>query len=87
MKKLFLLIILLIPNLSFGQEKPNAVLVDEFGKLCSEDIMARNDNFYIQVNANPKANGVILYYGDQDTVGGDIKLAGDPRIRPDILKK
>jgi hypothetical protein len=38
-------------------------LVDEFGKATNDDIKARVDNFYIQLNADPTARGVIINYG------------------------
>jgi hypothetical protein len=38
-------------------------LVDEFGKATDDDIKARVDNFYVQLNADPTATGVIVNYG------------------------
>ena len=37
--------------------------VDEFGALKDDDVKARVDNFYIQLNNNPNAQGYILNYG------------------------
>ena len=37
--------------------------VDEFGKLPDDEVKARVDNFYIQLNNNPTAQGYIVNYG------------------------
>jgi len=44
-------------------EKPRATDVDQFGKATDDDVKARVDNFYIQLNNNPNAQGYILNYG------------------------
>jgi hypothetical protein len=43
--------------------KPTANQVDEFGKLSNDDVKARVDNFYIQLNNNPNSQGYIINYG------------------------
>jgi hypothetical protein len=43
--------------------KPTAPLVDEFGSAPDDDVKARVDNFYIQLNNNPTAQGYIINYG------------------------
>ena len=37
--------------------------VDDFGKATDDDVKARVDNFYIQLNNNPNAQGYIINYG------------------------
>lgn len=37
--------------------------VDQFGVASNDDVKARVDNFYIQLNNNPNAQGYILNYG------------------------
>jgi hypothetical protein len=44
--------------------KPTATLIDEFGKAPDDDVKARVDNFYIQLNNNPSAQGYIINYGN-----------------------
>jgi hypothetical protein len=44
-------------------EKPKATQVDEFGKATDDDVKARVDNFYIQLNNNPNSQGYIINYG------------------------
>jgi len=44
-----------------GSPTPNQV--DEFGKATADDVKARVDNFYIQLNNNPTAQGYIINYG------------------------
>jgi len=43
--------------------RPQATLIDEFGKAPNDDVKARVDNFYIQLNNNPSAQGYIINYG------------------------
>lgn len=43
--------------------KPTPNIVDEFGKATDDDVKARVDNFYIQLNNNPSAQGYIINYG------------------------
>lgn len=38
-------------------------LIDEYGKLQNDDVKARVDNFYIQLNNDPNASGVIVLFG------------------------
>ncbi len=42
---------------------PKPELVDEYGVLKDDDVKARVDNFYIQLNNNPSAKGYIINYG------------------------
>ncbi|CAN5470115.1 hypothetical protein BH10ACI3_BH10ACI3_11650 [soil metagenome] len=44
-------------------ERPNSNITDEFGNAPNDDVKARVDNFYIQLNANPSAKGYIINYG------------------------
>ena len=42
---------------------PEATQVDEFGKATDDDVKARVDNFYTQLNNNPNSQGYIINYG------------------------
>ena len=42
---------------------PEAVLVDEFGKLPNDDIRGRLDNFFQELSNNPNNQGYIINYG------------------------
>lgn len=42
---------------------PTAVPVDEYGILKDDDVKARVDNFFIQLNNNPSSKGYIINYG------------------------
>jgi len=42
---------------------PTAPQVDEFGAAKDDDVKARVDNFYIQLNNNPNARGYVINYG------------------------
>lgn len=69
---IFLAIALLASKFVFSQEPPKAVLIDEFGKLCSEDFMARADQFYIHLQNDPNAIGYIVFRGDRKFEGRNI---------------
>lgn len=56
----------------FSQEKSNPVLIDEFGKICSEELMARYDNFLNALNNQPNATGYFLFYGDKSVEGRNL---------------
>jgi len=43
--------------------RPEAKLIDEFGKQKDDEVKARVDNFYIQLNNDPNAQGYIVNYG------------------------
>lgn len=64
-RKIFLVFITLLAlfQICFGQEKPEAKQIAEMGKICSEDLMARLDNFFIQLNNEPTALGYIIFHG------------------------
>ena len=47
-----------------AQEKPKAVQVDEFGMAGCEEILARTDNFAIQLSNNPNALGIVIIQYD-----------------------
>ncbi len=43
--------------------RPEATITDEFGSAPDDDVKARVDNFFIQLNSNPSAQGYIINYG------------------------
>ncbi|HEV7699791.1 MAG TPA: hypothetical protein VGO43_06155 [Pyrinomonadaceae bacterium] len=45
------------------QGLPTATQIDEFGKVTNDDIKARVDGFYTQLNNNPAAQGYVINYG------------------------
>ncbi len=74
-KHLFSLIVLLASlQICFAQEELHGAQVDEFGKICSEDLMARFDNYFIQLHNDPSATGYIVFYGDRSAEGSNLKL-------------
>lgn len=50
-----------------GQDPPKAVLVDEFGKLECEDLIARQDNLFHELNQNPNYIGYAIISSDETT--------------------
>ncbi len=58
---------------------------DEFGDIKCEDEMARLDNFAIQLQREPKARGVIIFYGGK-TFRGKLPRRGDAAARAARLK-
>ncbi len=67
--RLVLAVLLVFISIGNGQEPPKPLLVDEVGEVCSEDLMARMDNFMVQLNTNPTAKGVVIFHGRNDTHG------------------
>lgn len=53
------------------------VLVDEFGKLKADDVKARLDNFFIELQNNPNDRGYIINYGPDREVAAREKLIRD----------
>ena len=51
---------------SFGQEKPAAILVDEFGKITCENLLARADNLGMQLRSNPLMAGIVEVSGSDN---------------------
>ena len=45
------------------QPNPTSTEVETFGKAANDDVKARVDNFYIQLNNNPNAQGYVINYG------------------------
>ncbi len=61
-------------QISLSQEIPKAELVDEFGKICSEDLMARYDGYMVGLHNNPTAMGYIVFYGDSSVEGRNLNF-------------
>jgi len=51
-----------------GQEPPKAVLVDEFDKLPCEDVIARQDNLFTEIQANPNSIGYAIIFADGENL-------------------
>lgn len=58
---------------------------DEFGDIKCEDEMARLDNFAIQLQHEPQAKGVIIFYGGK-TFRGKLPKRGEAEARAARLK-
>ncbi|NNE67877.1 MAG: hypothetical protein HKN33_15040 [Pyrinomonadaceae bacterium] len=57
--------------------KPKPVLIDEFGKLANNDLKARIDNLYINLQSDPTATGYIINYGPAREVARREKVIRD----------
>ena len=55
----FFAFLLLFASMS-GQEQPKAVLVDEFGELCSDDLRSRIDSFFATISNSPGSTGYVV---------------------------
>ncbi len=61
MRVILLLIFFVVVSSATAQEKPRAVLVDEFSRIMNcEDVSARFDNFLLQLQNNPDNKGLAL---------------------------
>ncbi len=66
-KSLLLLAILFVTSqVCFAQEIPKAVLIDEFGKIGCEDLIARQDALISELQNDPTATGYVVIYGDKN---------------------
>lgn len=54
--------------------KAEAQLVDEFGPLSNDDVRARVDNFFIQLQNNPNAQGYIINYASDRQIAARERL-------------
>ena len=59
--------------------------LDEFGDIKCEDEMARLDNFAIQLQHEPQAKGVIIFFGGK-TFTGKLPKRGEAEARAARLK-
>ena len=66
--------ILLSAILVAAQEQPRATLIDEFGFIHCDEMLARIDNFYIQLNSNPTAKGLVVISGSNDHLVKKLQL-------------
>ena len=53
------------PN-TFAQEKPEAILIDKFGLLNCEDIWARQDAFFVEIQNSPTSIAYAVIYGKRN---------------------
>jgi hypothetical protein len=56
------------------QDKPIAVLVDEFGPLSNDDIRSRLDTFFAELSNNPNNQGYIINYGTDRQIAARERL-------------
>jgi hypothetical protein len=70
----FLVTLLISLQICEAQEKTEALLIDEFDKLCSEEVMARYDSFLGELGNNPSAMGYFVFYGDAQREGGNLNF-------------
>jgi len=61
-----LICLLAVSQVYFGQEKPQAIQIDEFGNISCDDFLARTDNFFLELQNHPTSQGYVLIYGNKD---------------------
>ncbi len=66
---LYLVALLVLAEIQFGQIKPQAILIDEFGTLGCEDLSARQDAFLSEIQNEKNAKGYAVIYAES----GDLK--------------
>lgn len=59
---LILPFLFLFIQICIAQETPKAILVDSFGAITCEDVLARNDNFMTELSNNPNSQGYVVIY-------------------------
>ena len=72
LQKILLILLILFDSfqICFGQEKPKAELIDEFGNITCEDLIARQDNLIALLQNDPTAVGYVVIYGKKDDLRG-----------------
>ncbi|HWS85938.1 MAG TPA: hypothetical protein VN282_03020 [Pyrinomonadaceae bacterium] len=73
MKRLFTTVLLLtLSAAAHAQQQPAPVarLIDEFGEIQFSDLMARLDNFAVELQNEPAARGVVVAYGSRHKFPG-----------------
>jgi len=85
--QLIILVVLLSPTLFVRGSAPISPIrkFDEFGDIKCEDEYARLDNFAIQLQHEPQAKGVIIFYGGK-TFRGKLPKRGEAEARAARLK-
>jgi hypothetical protein len=63
MKLRFAVFLLLLVGPAVGQESEKPILVDEFGKVNCDELLARADNFLIQKHNNPTMSAIFVTHG------------------------
>ena len=66
-------LLVLMAGSASAQTGSNAVLVDEFGTVNCEDFLARSDNFFNQLNAQPNAIGQMAIFGGEQALGDKLR--------------
>ncbi len=61
---LILICLFVVSQISFGQEKTQAVLFDEMGNPNCETLAARTNGLLTQLNNEPTSQGYAVFYGD-----------------------
>ncbi len=56
---------------------PNPILIDEFGHINNEDLYARLDAYFVELQNNPGSQGYIIHYGKQRQISNREKLIKD----------
>ncbi len=85
--KLAMLSVLISPTLILNGSSPTTPIqkFDEFGDIKCEDEMARLDNFALQLQNEPQARGVIIFFGGI-TFRGKLPKRGEAEARTARLK-
>jgi hypothetical protein len=55
-------------------DAPEAILVDEFGRLANDDVRARLDAFFLELQNNPTNQGYIINYGSNAEIAARERL-------------
>lgn len=57
-----------------AQENKRVALIDEFGAICCDEMLARIDDFFIQLHNNPAEKGWVVISGSNEHLVKKIKL-------------
>ncbi len=70
---LFFSVLFIFSQFCFAQEKPEAVLINDFENACSEIIALHYDNFLVQLFNDPTSTGYIVFNGEESQNGNNLR--------------
>ena len=78
LQKYFYVLIILFASIQicFGQERPKAELIDEFGLIGCEGILSRIDNFMVEIMNEPNSVGYAVIYGKKNKALDSLQYEG-----------
>ena len=62
------LLLALMTMTSYGQNRPQRILADEFERLGCESVMSMQDSFFVGITEQPGSTGTVVIYGNSSSM-------------------